>query len=112
MLYQTMGKNKSFHKPGVRKQGQVETHHQRNPGSEKSHTRSGISFEAYSALAQTAMEQGDRVLAETYYQYAEHALRTRGETRENLPAPEVVALGYKIRSPKQKTLSPCLKMNS
>lgn len=36
-------------------------------------------FEEYSSFAQEAMRQGDRVLAESYYQYAEHALRLKNQ---------------------------------
>lgn len=82
-----MNKNKPFHNPGVRKQDSTRNYHPRNPGSGKPNIHSGKSVEEYTILAQAAMEQGDRVLAQTYYQYAEHALRMRRELEANLPAP-------------------------
>ena len=84
MKYPIMNRNKPFHNPGVRKQDSTRTYHPRNPGSGNAHTHSGKSVEEYAALAQAATEQGDRVLAQTYYQLAEHALRTRNEPKENI----------------------------
>jgi hypothetical protein len=42
------------------------------------------SFEKYTALAHEAMVTGDRVLAESYYQQAEHYLRQSSEYKENV----------------------------
>ena len=54
------------------------------------------SVEKYTTLAREAMMTGDRVLAESYYQQAEHYLRLNSEFKENIvvmprsekPAPE------------------------
>jgi hypothetical protein len=40
-------------------------------------------FEEYSSLAHEAIRQGDRVLAESYYQYAEHALRLSNQLQNS-----------------------------
>jgi hypothetical protein len=40
------------------------------------------------------MEQGDRILAQTYYQYAEHTLRIRSEPQENITAPGIHGSSY------------------
>lgn len=40
-------------------------------------------YEEYSSLAHEAIRQGDRVLAESYYQYAEHALRLSNQLNKN-----------------------------
>jgi hypothetical protein len=45
----------------------------------------------YTALAQAALDQGDRVLAETYYQHADHVLRLMNEAKENSPTSVVDA---------------------
>ena len=95
MEYPIMNKNKPAHfvqntssyNSGARKQDQTGTYHQWNHGSENAYTHSGKSAEEYSALAQVSMGQGDRVLAETHYQYAEHALRIRSTPKENSPTP-------------------------
>ena len=60
---------------GMSRQGPTETSQPRNLGRGKGNNNLPLSFEQYSALAQAIMEQGDQVLAEIYYQYAEHALR-------------------------------------
>lgn len=83
MKYPIMNKNKPFHNSGVRQSDHTKTYHPRNPGSGKTHNNSGKSAEEYAALAQAAVEQGDRLLAEAYYQCAEHALRIRCEAKEN-----------------------------
>jgi hypothetical protein len=53
------------------------------------------SVEKYSTLAREAMMTGDRVLAESYYQQAEHYLRLINEYKENilvLPRTETAAV--------------------
>ncbi len=40
-------------------------------------------MEEYTALAEAAMAQGDRVLAETYYQYADYAVRLSSQAKED-----------------------------
>lgn len=94
MKYPITNKNKPFHNSGLRNQDSTRTYHPRTPGSGKSHNSSGKSAEEYEALAQAAMEQGDRILAQTYYQYAEHALRIRSEPQENITAPGVHGSSY------------------
>jgi hypothetical protein len=94
MKYPITNKNKPFHNSGVRKQDSTKTYHPRNPGSGKTHNNSGKSAEEYEALAQAAMEQGDRILAQTYYQYSEHALRIRSAPQENITAPGFYGSGY------------------
>jgi hypothetical protein len=42
------------------------------------------SFEKYTTLAREAMMTGDRVLAESFYQQAEHYLRLSNEQKENV----------------------------
>lgn len=42
------------------------------------------SVEKYTTLARDAMTTGDRVLAESYYQQAEHYLRLNNEYKENI----------------------------
>lgn len=42
------------------------------------------SFEKYTTLAREAMMTGDRVLAESFYQQAEHYLRLANEFKENI----------------------------
>jgi hypothetical protein len=42
------------------------------------------SVEKYATLAREAMMTGDRVLAESYYQQAEHYLRLNNEFKENI----------------------------
>lgn len=42
------------------------------------------SVEKYTTLAREAMMTGDRVLAESYYQQAEHYLRLNNEYKENI----------------------------
>lgn len=42
------------------------------------------SVEKYTTLARDAMMTGDRVLAESYYQQAEHYLRLNNEYKENI----------------------------
>lgn len=42
------------------------------------------SVEKFTALARDAMTTGDRVLAESYYQQAEHYLRLNNEYKENI----------------------------
>ena len=63
--------NTSSYNSVVRKQYQTGTYHQWNHGSGNAYTHSGKSAEEYSALAQVSMGQGDRLLAEAYYQYAD-----------------------------------------
>ena len=77
-----MNKNKTSHNSGVRESDHTKTYHPRNPGSGKTYNHSGKSFDELTALAQAAMEQGDRVLAETYYQHAEHILRLNNQAKE------------------------------
>jgi len=42
------------------------------------------SVEKFTTLARDAMTTGDRVLAESYYQQAEHYLRLNNEYKENI----------------------------
>jgi hypothetical protein len=84
MKYLIKNRNKPSHNPDVRKQDLTRVYYSEEPGSRKTHINSSKSAEEYEALAQAAMEQGDRILAQTYYQYAEHALRTRSEPRKNI----------------------------
>lgn len=47
------------------------------------------SIEKYKTLAREALTTGDRILAESYYQQAEHYLRINNESREDiLPLPK------------------------
>ena len=74
MKYPITNKNKPFYNSGEMRQDQIRTYHPRNPGSGNAHTHSGKSLEEYADLAQAATEQGDRILAQTYYQYAEGSI--------------------------------------
>jgi len=82
MKYPIMNKNTPFHNSGVRKSDHTTTSHSRNPGFVNTRNNSGKSFDELTALAQEAMGQGDRVLAETYYQHAEHILRLNNQAKE------------------------------
>ena len=69
--------------PSFRKQGSTRSPQPRKPVLGKLHNNQQKSFEEYTALAQAAMGQGDRVLAETYYQYAEYAVRLINQAKED-----------------------------
>jgi hypothetical protein len=74
--------NTPSYNSGVRRQEPTGASQPMNPMRVKG-SKTPLSFGQYTALAQAAMDQGDRVLAETYYQYAEYALRLKNETKEN-----------------------------
>lgn len=55
----------------------------RHPGKSGAAQRNNLqqNFEKYIALAREATSTGDRVLAENYYQFAEHYLRTLNDMK-------------------------------
>ena len=56
-----------------------------NRGMNTPRTRGALSkvLEKYTTLAQDAFSNGDRIVAENYYQYAEHYQRVLNETKED-----------------------------
>ena len=63
-------------------------------------------FERYLSLAREASGSGDRILAENYYQYAEHYLRTLNEMKPveiEIPVEEVLneSVGEVVATPKK-----------
>gem|GEM_PF-3717363 len=68
-------RNNKFNNRGGRGNGQ-------NPRSNAAQRHNlQQTFERYISLAREASSSGDRVLAENYYQYAEHYLRTLNEMK-------------------------------
>jgi hypothetical protein len=69
--------------PGSMKSNSTEFSHSDNL---RGNIRSNIqnSVEKYTTLAREAMMTGDRVLAESFYQQAEHYLRLNNEYKENI----------------------------
>lgn len=57
------------------------------------------SFEKYTALANEALAGGDRVVAEGYYQKAEHYLRLANERREGMVIPRKSKPMRSIKTP-------------
>jgi len=57
-------------------------HLKKDPSPGNTHNSIQLSIEKFITLAQEAMANGDRILAESFYQQAEHYLRLHKERRE------------------------------
>lgn len=55
------------------------------------------SIEKYRDLAQKAIKVGDYVLAESFYQQAEHYIRSNNEAKRKLPVPQKTKKHYMQR---------------
>jgi len=91
MKYPLINKRQAMNFPGILpsanpsfgKQARTGGFQQHKPYHRKIHNNISGSFGEYTSLAQAAIGQGNRVLGETYYQYAEHALRLNNQDKED-----------------------------